>query len=182
MLTPIAFMRAHVERRGSAQQFGTIMNIVSSSVKAPIESLGLRTALALGLVGSSPASRAEQWRQTSPSQQYSARLVRDRSHARKSRIPGQAFGHDGCGRAHPAQRAHSGRARGRPGGIWRLMCLPVQRAGRLYHRAEHLDRRRALSRRALAAEDDIEASAVHWQNREKVADAKKREKRDMRRR
>lgn len=50
MLAPIAFMRATVDGM-IARRFGRIVNIVSSSVKAPIESLGLSNGARAGLVG-----------------------------------------------------------------------------------------------------------------------------------
>jgi len=50
MLAPIAFMRATVDGM-IARRFGRIVNITSSSVKAPIESLGLSNGARAGLTG-----------------------------------------------------------------------------------------------------------------------------------
>jgi 3-oxoacyl-[acyl-carrier protein] reductase len=57
MLTPIELIKATVDGM-IARRFGRIVNITSSSVKAPIDILGLPTARAVGSPDSSPALRA----------------------------------------------------------------------------------------------------------------------------
>jgi 3-oxoacyl-[acyl-carrier protein] reductase len=66
MLTPIELIKATIDGM-IARRFGRIVNITSSSVKAPIDVLGCRTARAAGSPASSPGWRARSRSTTSRS-------------------------------------------------------------------------------------------------------------------
>ena len=144
MLTPIEFIKASVDgmmKRG----FGRIVNITSSSVKAPIDILGLSNGARSGLTGFVAGV---------------ARITVRHGVTINGLLPGP-FDTDRLRGTYKARAAKSGKSYeeeyaggrqdepGRPlrhaGGVRRRLRLPVQRACRLHHRPEPADGRRAVS-------------------------------------
>jgi 3-oxoacyl-[acyl-carrier protein] reductase len=128
MLTPIELIKATVDGM-MARGFGRIVNITSGAVKAPIDILGLSNGARSGLTG------------------FVAGLART-TVARNVTINNLPHGRAGTRRA---PRRQPGEAPGRPGRVRRCLRLPVQRAGRLHHRAEPADGRRRVPRHVLSA-------------------------------
>ncbi len=135
MLTPIELIKATVDGM-IARKFGRIVNITSSSVKAPIEVLGLSNGARSGLTGFVAGI---------------ARKTVAHNVTINNLLPG-SFDTDRirttlAAQAKNARRRHRSGAQGahgpvsrrplrRSGRVRRCLRLPVQRAGELCHRAE----------------------------------------------
>jgi len=137
MLTPIELIKAVVDGM-IARGFGRIVNITSSSVKAPIDVLGLSNGARSGLTGFvAGVARTTVKHNVTINNLLPGVFDTDRiqatldSMAKKMNCQGR--GHETpCG-------GHSGRAHGYAHGIRSGMRLSVQHAGRVRHRAEFSD-------------------------------------------
>ena len=151
MLTPIELIKATVDGM-IARKFGRIVNITSSSVKAPIEVLGLSNGARSGLTGFVAGI---------------ARKTVAHNVTINNLLPG-SFDTDRirttlAAQAQEPRRRHRGRAQGahgpvsgrpirRPGRVRRCLRLSMQRAGQLCHRPEFSHRRRFLPWHLLIAQ------------------------------
>ena len=149
MLTPIELIKATVDGM-AARGFGRIVNITSSSVKAPIDILGLSNGARSGLTGFvAGVARSRHRGQGRDHQQPAAGRLRHRP--AKGTMAGAAkkSGQDVDAVRESAQEEHSGAALRHARGVRRDLRLPVQRAGGLSDRAERAGGRRGLSRDLL---------------------------------
>ena len=158
MLTPIEFIKATVDgmmKRG----FGRIVNITSSSVKAPIDILGLSNGARSGLTGFVAGVCAHDDPPRRHDQRPAARPVRHRSPARHRQGAGgerrpQLRGGVCGGRQGPSRRPlRHGR------GVRHDVRVPVQRACRLHDRPEHPDGRRPVPGHVLSCFGRIRSRA-----------------------
>jgi NADP-dependent 3-hydroxy acid dehydrogenase YdfG len=138
MLTPIELIKGTVDGM-AARGFGRIVNITSSSVKAPIDILGLSNGARSGLTGFVAGVEGRDH------QQPAARFLRHRPAQGHHGRRGEEI-RPGCrsGYGEP-QEEHPGPALRHAGGVRRHLRLPLQRAGRLRDGAERAGRRRGLS-------------------------------------
>ena len=151
MLTPIALIQRALPGM-AARRFGRIVNITSSSVRAPIPGLDVSSGARAGLTAFVAASaRAYAKHNVTINSIQPGAFDTDR--IRVTLAKAAASGED----ATAAARAARGRDPRRPlrpaGGIRRAVRLPRQRLGRLRHRPEHPDRRRRLPGSVLNQSD-----------------------------
>ena len=152
MLTPIALIQA-VAPGMARRRFGRIVNITSSSVRAPIAGLDVSSGARAGLTAFVAATARALARDN-----VTINSIQPGAFDTDRLRPGllkraAAMGADLGG---GARRARGDDSRGtvrRAGGIRRSMRLSRQRARGLRHRAEYSHRRRRLSRRVLKRSD-----------------------------
>ncbi len=151
MLTPIELIRATIDHM-SARGFGRIVNITSSAVKAPIDVLGLSNGARSGLTGFvAGVARSKVARDGVTINNLLPGLFDTDRIATTFDGPGQGATHL---RRRSAQAAHGddpGRPLRQSRRIRPRLCVPVQRACGLHHRAELAARRRRLSGYVLSA-------------------------------
>ena len=152
MITAIMLIKAVVDdmrERG----FGRIVNITSSSVKAPIAQLGLSNGARSGLTGFvAGLARQTVDRNVTINNILPGRFDTDRLRS------GMAFAARKSGRSAEDIEAEIGRlnscqALWQSRGVRRALRIHLQRPGELRHRPEFPDRRRALSRDLLIDAD-----------------------------
>ena len=126
MLTPIELIKATVDGM-AARGFGRIVNITSSSVKAPIDVLGLSNGARSGLTGFvAGVARTASWRGQRHHQQPAARALRHRPHQEHDEGSAKKTGKTVEELAPAAHERHPRQALRHAGGIRRDLRLPVQ--------------------------------------------------------
>ena len=148
MITAIMLIKATVDGM-IARKFGRIVNITSSSVKAPIPQLGLSNGARAGLTGFvAGIARQTVEHNVTINNILPGRFDTDRLRA------GLAFAAQKSGRpvaeVEAEARPDPGQAVRHARGVRRAVRLHLQRPGELHHRPELPDRRRPLPRDVLS--------------------------------